>query len=128
VAWLEAGPDAVVSHGSALSVYGLSELLPRRVHLTLPRTASRRHACLAVHTNHPEPREATYFSGLQVTTTQRTIGDMGRAGLGGELAVHAVEEGARKGLVSRGDLRADAGRRGGRTRRLVPRTLPAVAA
>src|SRR5919106_1869964 len=41
-AWLAAGRhDAVVSHESALDILGLSDVVPERVHLTVPR--SRRY-------------------------------------------------------------------------------------
>ncbi len=44
IAWLAAGERAVISHESALLLYGLIDLPPAEIHLTAPRTASRRMA------------------------------------------------------------------------------------
>ena len=41
VAWLVAGPRAVISHESALAVYDLTDVLPSEIHLTVSRTTSR---------------------------------------------------------------------------------------
>jgi predicted transcriptional regulator of viral defense system len=42
VAWLRCGPKSAISHESALAMYDLSDILPAEVHVTVPRTASRR--------------------------------------------------------------------------------------
>ena len=42
VAWLKCGPKSAISHESALAIYDLSDVLPAEVHITVPRTASRR--------------------------------------------------------------------------------------
>src|ERR1700719_3032365 len=41
-AWLRCGPNSVISHDSALAVYGLSDVIPGEVHVTVPRSSSRR--------------------------------------------------------------------------------------
>ena len=41
VAWLEIGPESVISHDSALALYELSDALPAAIHVTVPPTASR---------------------------------------------------------------------------------------
>src|SRR5712691_1895997 len=38
-AWLAANGEAVVSHESALDLLGLSDVIPDRIHLTVPRSA-----------------------------------------------------------------------------------------
>src|SRR5712692_10850614 len=40
VALLELGPQAVISHESALALYDLSDVLPGIIHVTVPRTSS----------------------------------------------------------------------------------------
>ena len=47
-------PQAVVSHESALVLHGLSELLPNRIHLTVPPGASH----FQTSPNPPEPRRS----------------------------------------------------------------------
>jgi len=86
-ACLRVGPQAVISHDSALALYDLSDLLPAEIHLTMPRTASRRHQGLRLHTNRLEAREMTYYGGLPVTTVARTIVDVASRGLADELVI-----------------------------------------
>ncbi|HID84268.1 MAG TPA: hypothetical protein EYP54_04015 [Anaerolineales bacterium] len=64
IAWLNAGPKAVLSHDSALALYGLSDLLPGEIHLTVPRTASRRRRGVRLHTARLRPDEVTEREGL----------------------------------------------------------------
>ncbi|MBI4789282.1 MAG: type IV toxin-antitoxin system AbiEi family antitoxin domain-containing protein [Chloroflexi bacterium] len=51
VAWLQTGNESVISHDSALVVYGLSDVLSSEIHITAPRTASRRRRGIRLHTN-----------------------------------------------------------------------------
>lgn len=69
IAWLGAGPDAVISHDSALVLYDLSDALPARIHLTIPRSASRQRLGLALHTGRLCPQEIARVAGLPVTRT-----------------------------------------------------------
>lgn len=119
VAWLEAGPNAAISHVSALALYGLSDALPVKTELTTPRTASRRHPGLRLHTNSLSPNEVTTYEGLPVTTVPRTIADVAVSGLAEELVIQAVHEVVERGLATAASLEAAAERRGGRACRLV---------
>lgn len=123
IAWLRAGSRAVISHDSALALYSLSDLLPFEMHLTVPRTASRRHPGLRLHTNRLEPEEITNFAGLPVTTVPRTIVDMAASGLGEELIEQAISEAIRRGLATSDQLRLVAKRRGGRAHKLIEQAL-----
>ena len=122
-AWLQVGREAVISHDSALALYGLSDALPGRIHLTVSRSASRRHPGLALHTGRLSPAEVTEVEGLPVTTVPRTIADVAAAGLAEELVAQAVQEAIARGLVEEGSLRAYAEHRKGRFRRLVDEAL-----
>src|ERR1700694_4556431 len=68
VAWLMAGPSAVISHESALAIYGLSDHLPSMTHLIVPRTATRRRAGVRLHTHCLKRSETTQRDGLPLTT------------------------------------------------------------
>jgi predicted transcriptional regulator of viral defense system len=81
VASLQAGPEAVISHDSALALYDLSDLLPAQIHVTIPRTASRRRPRLRLHANQLEPSVVTRYEGLPVTTVLRTLADVATLGL-----------------------------------------------
>ncbi|RIK35206.1 MAG: hypothetical protein DCC55_31015 [Chloroflexi bacterium] len=74
VAWLRAGPHSVISHDSALALYELSDLLPDAIHVTAPRTASRRHSGLRLHTNRLEPGDVTHYACLQRCRPHPTVG------------------------------------------------------
>jgi len=117
IAWLEAGARAVVSHDSALELYGLSDLLPAQTHITLPRTSSRRRSGIRMHTTDLNANEIAVRDGLPVTTVARTIADVARSGGATELVEQAVHEALSRGLVGEEELREQASRRGGRAKR-----------
>lgn len=123
LAWLRVGKQAVISHDSALALYDLSDLLPNEIHLTVLRTASRRHPGLHLHTNQLKPADVTNYAGLPVTTVTRTIADVAASGLGEELVWQAVQEALRRGLTTIDQLRTTARSRGGRAYKLIMNSL-----
>jgi predicted transcriptional regulator of viral defense system len=74
VAWLKCGPKSVISHESALALYDLSDVLPGEVHVTVPRTSSRRRKGIRLHTNRLSSANVTKREGLRVTSVPRTVG------------------------------------------------------
>ena len=77
-AWLAAGKNsAAVSHESALDLLNLSDVLPDRVHLTVPRSRRGlpRLRLVALHTTvHPLlPHETTIREGIRITDPMRSI-------------------------------------------------------
>ena len=118
---LAAGPRAVVSGETALAVYDLSDVLPDVIHLTVPRTASRRKSGVRLHTNRLGPDEITRREGLRITTVTRTIIDAIAGGLPDEMVQQAVVEAVRRGMATREELLAAAARHGGRAARLNSR-------
>lgn len=123
VAWLRAGDEAVISHDSALALHELSDVLPDRIHVTVPRSASRRRRGFALHTNRLDANEVAHVMGLPVTTVSRTIADVATSGLAEEQVVQAVSEAVDRGLVTVDDLQAHARGHGGRAERLIMRAL-----
>ena len=123
VAWLETGPDSVISHDSALALFELSDVLPAAIHVTVPPTASRRHPGLRLHTNQISPQEITRYDALPVTTVARTIADVTLNGLADELVEQAVQEAVRNGLATPALLIAAAEPRGPRVTRIIRRAL-----
>ncbi len=112
-AWLAAGEKAVVSHESALLLYDLTDLLPAEIHLTVPRTASRRLSGIRFHTARLSPEEVTRREGLPVTTLPRTIADLIRSGLSPEWVAQAVCQALERGTTDEAGLQAAAHRYGG---------------
>ena len=126
VACLRAGPEAAVSHETALGVYGLSDLMPAQIHLIVPRTKSRRLKGLKLHRHRLEKGEVTRRDGVQVTTPIRTLLDVAAAGVTEDQVTQAVQEALQRGLVQRNELFTAARSRGGRARRVIERALTMV--
>lgn len=114
IAWLSAGEKAVLSHESALLLYGLTDLLPAEIHLTVPRTASRRLPGVRFHTARLEPQEVVWRQGLPVTALPRTITDLIRSGVAEEWVRQAVQQALARGLVTQSALEEEARRHSGR--------------
>ena len=123
IAWLETGPDSAISHDSALALYDLSDALPAAIHVTVPRTASRRRHALRLHTSQISREEITSYEGLPVTTVARTIADVALAGLSDELVAQAVQEAVAQGLALSEDLERAAARGGRRVAQIVSQAL-----
>lgn len=119
VAWLATGPNSVISHESALALYELSDVLPREIHVIIPRTASRRRNGFRLHTNQLRSSDITNYAGLPVTTAARTIAHVASSGLGDDLIIQAIRESLDRGLISETDFQSMAEQEGGRVGRLV---------
>ena len=119
VAWLKCGPKSAISHESALALYDLSDVLPREVHVTVPRTASRRRKGIHLHTNRLSPSNVVKREALPVTRVPRTIADVAKAGLSEDHVARAIREALERGLTTTQALTAEARRRGGRAARLI---------
>lgn len=110
VAWLSLGPEsAVISHESALNVLELSDVLPDRVHVSVPR---RRRGLRALHgvimhtlTQPLTSSEVMTWDGLRVTTPARSIVDAAADGTSPDQIVLAVEHALRRGLLTPPRLR-----------------------
>ena len=102
-----------------MSLYDLSDVLPDAVHVTIPRTASRRRKKVHLHTNRLAPDEITHYMGLPVTTVARTIVDVANSGLDETLVRQAVGEALRRGLVTTEELRRQAETRSRRVRKII---------
>ena len=119
VAWLKGGPKSAISHESALALYDLSDVLPGEVHVTVPRTASRRRKGIRLHTNRLPPADVVRREGLPVTSVARTIADVARAGLSEDHVARAIQDALERGLTTQQALLAQARRRDGRAARLI---------
>ena len=126
IAWLAAGPDAIISHDSALALYELSDALPAHIHITVPRSASRRRTGYRLHTSRITPAEITHYGGMQVTTVARTIADIAFDGLADDLVIQAAQEAVARGLASPKQLLAAAAQRGPAVVRLIQRARSGV--
>lgn len=119
IAWLRTGPNSVISHESALSVYDLSDVLPNDIHVIVPRSSSTRRKGIRQHTNQLGEKDITSRAGLPITTVARTLVDVSAAGLAKEQVKQAISEGINNGLVTMEMLWNQAEKRGGRFKKIL---------
>jgi predicted transcriptional regulator of viral defense system len=105
IAWASAnnGPAAVVSHESALALFGVSDALPEKIHITInPKSRIRRATpkLYAVHRDALAPADRTTHDGVATTTVERAILDTARAGRN-DLALGAIADARRLGYISK---------------------------
>ena len=94
------GPMGVISHESALAFFGMSEVSPSRIHITVPAgTRVRRDVppYLQVHRLTLPPDDIRKVDGILVTTPERSLRDAAASHVGRSLLRQAIEDGARTG-------------------------------
>lgn len=91
---------AVISHETALAIYGLSDVNPARIHITMPkrwRLRRRVPKYLEIHRLDLGENDVNIYEGFPVTTPERTIRDCHAAHLGAALIRQAITDGRRSG-------------------------------
>lgn len=108
IAWLWSELAGVISHQTALMLHRLSDVLPARVHLTLPAEWERRRlrVPLDVLLHHDDvPREdRAWFGAVPITNPRRSLNDCAQSGLSPEHLGQAARQALRRGLVVREEL------------------------
>lgn len=127
-AWLplrDAG--AVVSHESAMEMWGLSDVIPDAVHISLPRSkrGQRPRTGVRLHSleRPPDASETREVRGVPVTSPERSIVDSLEAGTQPEQTGQAIRQALERGLTTRWRLREAAAGRSARVREFVERAL-----
>lgn len=111
--------QAVVSHESSLALYDLSDVIPRKVHLTVPPHFRKRplKGC-ALHKAALEPSDIEERSSFRVTSPLRTLLDVAAStSVSQDQLDRAVREALDRGLVRKTKL-VEAVRKGPRASRL----------
>jgi predicted transcriptional regulator of viral defense system len=95
-------PQAVVSHDTALTVHDLSDVMPARVHLTVPPGFRKKVSpgCV-LHKATLAPEDVESRTGYRVTTPLRTLLDVSGSPLSQEHLNKAVRDALERGLVHR---------------------------
>lgn len=123
LAWVWTNYRGAISHESALALYDLGDILPTRVHVTVPRPFHRTSAPFQVHLA-PLPEEGVQtYKGVRVTTPARAIIDAAATGTDPTQIHKVVREALERGLVDPSTLRAAAVRRPNQYRRDVRRLI-----
>jgi predicted transcriptional regulator of viral defense system len=122
LAWVWSRYLGAISHESALSLFGLSDLLPRRIQVTVPPGESRRSSRFTIYRSELKEDEATMYEGVRATTPARSIADAAAAGADPEQIQKAVREGIQRGLFLPDTLRKAAQRKS-RNKRMLRRLI-----
>jgi predicted transcriptional regulator of viral defense system len=123
LAWIWTNYRGAISHESALALYDLADILPTRVHVTVPRAFHRTSAPFEVHLAPLPEEEVQTYNGVRVTTPARAIVDAAATGTDPTQIHKAVHEALERGLVRPDTLRAAAIRRPNQYRRDVRRLI-----
>ena len=111
-------PQGVYSHQTALSLHELTDVMPPRLHMTVPRTFRRSAAIpksVVLHMSDLPPSDIEQIDGVPVTKALRTLMDVAPSG---EVPLPdlqlAFAEGTRSGKITRAEIaaaKADAAQR-----------------
>jgi predicted transcriptional regulator of viral defense system len=104
VAYLWSKEQGTISHESALAIHDLSDVLPNKVHLTLPedqcRVRRKTPEWLELHFADISEDEKEWYDVVPVTRPIRTLVDVASDRLEPELLRQAVEDAKSKRLVA----------------------------
>lgn len=107
VLWLWSEQSGVFSHETALALHDLSDVLPGKVHLTLPASWHRRRlrapAGLVLHFADVGDDDRASFSAVPMTAPLRTIRDCIEANVAPSLVRQAILQARRRGLITARD-------------------------
>jgi hypothetical protein len=95
-------PQGVLSHETALAIHGLSDLLPGRIHMSVPKDFSTRELPipLILHRRDLPATETEPRAGYRVTTPIRTLRDLAST-LSPDLLHQALAQALERGLITR---------------------------
>ncbi len=111
-----------LSHESALALYGLSDVMPALIHLTVPLDFGRNvppAAPYVLHRSAVKDADIGTYNGLRVTAPARSIVDAAATGTAPDQIHRAVREALGRALTTPDRLREAAARPGYRHRRTV---------
>jgi len=100
---------AVVSHETAMAVHEISDLMPARIHMTVPPGFRKKPpAGIVLYRQGLAPHEVEQRDGFRVTTPLRTLLDAARAAVDIEQLSRGILDAIRKGLLSEQRIEAAA--------------------
>ncbi|MFC1498531.1 type IV toxin-antitoxin system AbiEi family antitoxin domain-containing protein [Verrucomicrobiota bacterium] len=101
-------PQGVFSHQTALSVYELSDIMPTKVHMTVPKSFRRNSAVpsvLILHYGELASADVEQMQGFRVTRPLRTLFDLVKTGeVPREILYAALAEALQRGLITRREI------------------------
>ena len=101
-------PEGTYSHETALSLHELSDMMPSKLHMTVPKTFrrnSRIPEILVLHRAYLDPSDIQEMHGVRVTRPLQTIVDLLQSGhVDRNQLKLAVDEALRRGLIVRTEI------------------------
>lgn len=93
-------PQAVISHETALDVYNLSDVMPSKIHLTVPPGFQKKPPDICIlHRRILSPDVIKYHNGFQITTPLQTLIDCAETNLSSDYLEQAVRDAFRQGIL-----------------------------
>jgi predicted transcriptional regulator of viral defense system len=99
---------ATVSHESALAFHDLGDVMPAKLHLTVPKgfRKSAPGACI-IHYGNFTDQDIERHEGFLVTTPLRTVKDVAEGDLSPEQLIKALHDALNRGVIRRRQLEQD---------------------
>jgi len=108
VIWLWSERRGVFSHQTALGLHGLSDVLPSKIHLSVPASWTSRRlrvpAGVIVHHADVAKSERSWFGAVPATSPSRTLEDCSQDKISPDLLRQAARDALARGLVGKRDL------------------------
>lgn len=105
-------PQGIYSHETALSLFELTDVMPVKLHMSVPKTFrkwAKTPKVLKLFYNDLQPEDITIVEGLRVTRPLRTVLDLIRDGTTSpEFIEQAIQEGLERGLIRLSELETHA--------------------
>jgi len=106
--WLWSEQAGVFSHETALMLHDLSDVLPARVHLTVPATWRERRLrvpeSVVLHYADVRKTERVWIGVVPVTSVPRTLADCAADHLSPDLLSAAVDQALTRGVVAKREV------------------------
>lgn len=104
-AFQASAPGATFSHDTALEFYGLSDVLPTTIYVTVPPSSGLKpRPGITIHRSKLDPRDRVLRDDLWLTSLPRTLLDCARRGTDSGQLLAALEAGCERGLLGRDAL------------------------
>ncbi|MBI2118374.1 MAG: type IV toxin-antitoxin system AbiEi family antitoxin domain-containing protein [Elusimicrobia bacterium] len=98
-------PQAVISHESALSLHELSDIIPSKIHLTVPINFSKKPDTICTIHKRILPKDDIEMKhGIFVTTPKRTLIDVAESSIRMDILEQAVYDASKEGLIRLSEL------------------------
>ncbi|MBN2526909.1 MAG: type IV toxin-antitoxin system AbiEi family antitoxin domain-containing protein [Deltaproteobacteria bacterium] len=108
IAWLWSEQTGIVSHETALALHGLSDVLPAKVHLTLPLSWKNRRfrvpENIVLHYFDVSANDRAWFGAVPTTGPGRTLNDCALENLSPDLLQQAAQQALKRGVATVDEL------------------------